>query len=428
MKGWSWTGVVRGICIAGVILFLVGAGQVEEESDFVWLVRPRESINAFTLAFARQYGMQPRVADNVILSPQSLFHGLAMSYLGADGETREELRSVVGFPQDDAVLLDLLGSIRAHYANVDEGADKTDIRLANAIWVDDQFAFLPDYEASIAGKLGVEMHAASFQRAARVSRDINAWVSRATQGHIREIVQPADFGVSRQGGAVVRPSVVGLHVLYFKSEWANRFDQADTRPRRFWRDAENAVETPMMQQFSILRFGQDERFKMLELPYDEGHFQMYVLLPHEIMTVPEMLVNLSLEQFYALQMSLYWHRVDVLLPRFQLETSLDARSTLQSMGLRRVFEPGQAELTRMLDVPADAPGPYLSHIRQEGRIEVDEKGSVAVVATRPMFSIACSAGPSSNPRRVSFHADRPFLFLIGDRMGNILFVGWLTNP
>ena len=158
---------------------------------------------------------------------------------------------------------------------------------------------------------------------------------------------------------------------------------------------------------------------------------MLVFLPREIMTITEILDALSYEQYSAMSWRQMYHHVDVLMPRFTLHTSFDAVSVLRGLGVSRVFEPGQAELTRMLEDTNEggrALLPHVSHMQQEARIAVDEKGSVAVVATRQTVSIACSAPQQINPRPVTFHADRPFAFVITDRRGAILFIGWISDP
>jgi len=42
--------------------------------------------------------------QNILLSPYSIQCALAMAFAGADGETREEMASILRFPADDVTL------------------------------------------------------------------------------------------------------------------------------------------------------------------------------------------------------------------------------------------------------------------------------------------------------------------------------------
>lgn len=68
---------------------------------------------------------------------------------------------------------------------------------------------------------------------------------------------------------------------------------------------------------------------------------------------------------------------------------------------------------------------YISDVLQKAFISVDEDGTEAAAATAVVAEVRGSAAVT-NP--TPFIVDRPFLFLIRDETGNVLFAGHLVDP
>lgn len=82
----------------GVVLLLLGASASwETDSEAPGISR---RINAFTLDLLKHRAANGNLPPNAILSPQSLFHGLAISYIASGGETRKELHQAKFTQQD----------------------------------------------------------------------------------------------------------------------------------------------------------------------------------------------------------------------------------------------------------------------------------------------------------------------------------------
>ncbi len=67
------------------MLFLMGSGP--PRSPNVKIPEISDRINAFTLDLLKRYAQGDAAEQNAILSPQGIFHGLAMSYVASGGET-----------------------------------------------------------------------------------------------------------------------------------------------------------------------------------------------------------------------------------------------------------------------------------------------------------------------------------------------------
>lgn len=98
--------------------------------------------------------------------------------------------------------------------------------------------------------------------------------------------------------------------------------------------------------------------------------------------------------------------------------------TLIAMGMPQAFESGMAQFegisaTREL---------YIGLVQHDAFVDVNEKGTEAAAAT-VISMMAGSAPPSTWPFVPNFRADRPFVFLIRDRVTRvILFVGRVLKP
>jgi serpin B len=177
----------------------------------------------------------------------------------------------------------------------------------------------------------------------------------------------------------------------------------------------------MMWQISPCRYGLADKVQILEKTYRGRDLAMMILLPE---AQPEALTDLehllSTEKVKEWSLRLSEQMVKLYLPRFKLETSLDLGESLATMGMAKVFQSDQANLS---GIDGGKMPLWLGRVLHRALVCVDEEGTKAVAATAGMGTFG---GPP--PVRV-FCADHPFVFLIRDtRSGNILFIGRLMMP
>jgi serpin B len=113
--------------------------------------------------------------------------------------------------------------------------------------------------------------------------------------------------------------------------------------------------------------------------------------------------------------------VEIFLPKFKLESSLDLNDTLTRMGTANAFGPkadfSGMDGTRQL---------FISGVFHKAWGEVNEEGTEAAAATVVDMVGSIAMRPPPIP---VFRADHPFIFLIRDtRSGSLLFLGRLTDP
>ena len=178
----------------------------------------------------------------------------------------------------------------------------------------------------------------------------------------------------------------------------------------------------MMHQVASCRYGLSDNLHILEKTYRGRDLAMMILLPEADPSAWRDLEQLlSAEKVKQWSSGLKRQTVDVYLPDFEIETSLSLDQSLAAMGMPKLFQPVEADLSGM---HTDKTPLCLNRVLHQASIRVDESGTAVAAATVVMGGFG---GPPL-PMPV-FRADHPFVFLIRDtRTENILFLGRLVQP
>jgi serpin B len=416
-----------GRCAMVVAAFLLlGAGTAELEQNHI--PQTSQAINEFTLALLKRLAANNQVPANTILSAQSVYHGLVMSYIASGGDTRAELARVCGYPADNQRLVAELAAIRRQLQDTAKHR-RVEVSMANSVWLDETHAdFRKDYVQNFQTAFDASLNGVRFADAKGASTQINRWVMEKTHGKIQQAVSPADFASRSRPGVVDEPALVTVNAVYFKADWGSRFDKSATRDLPFYRYSATTADARMMHQKSILPYSENERVQFLEIPYIDGLYSMYLFLPKSVIPVQELLGGLTVDAVLDLKRKAFGRDVDVLLPKFELRSHVGIKEQLYAMGVHAAFDNGKADFDRMIIKKAEAFRVYISEIYHDAWVDLHEEGTEAAAATSTIhFSFGCSAPSILLP--AEFHADHPFVFLIvHNQSRSILFGGWVSDP
>ncbi len=425
MKTWQASVSRILLLLCGLLLLLGTTGTREAE---VKVPELSGRINAFTFDLLRQCARAEPGAANVVLSPQSVFHGLAMSYVASGGRTREELYRVVHFPADHQALMTDLARLRQQLLKTGHGK-RMDFRLANGLWLDGTYAeFRQEYLKDMREGFGAELRVVKFAQADQACKEINQWIAKQTRGKIAAGIEPSDLESRSSIGVIDEPALVAVNAVYFKADWGSRFVPGATRKQPFHVTDTVTADVTMMYQQAPLAYAASATMQFLEIPYIGGDYAMYVVLPRKNLPVRELLAAVTADEMLHLQRNATEHRVDVLFPKFELRSHLRVKDALAAMGVKTVFDKQTADLDRMIIKRFEAFRVYLSQVYHDAWIDVHEEGTEAAAATTAVhFSIGCSAAPG--PPLAYFHADHPFLFaIVHQESQSIVFAGWVADP
>lgn len=353
---------------------------------------------------ARQEG------ESTLVSPLSVSLALAMAANGADGETLEEFQQVLG----DGLPLDSINvaysALMAVYTEFLGGSTKSSI--ANSLWVDPDGQIREDFIGKCAGIYGAQVFQGDLS-ASGIVDDLNGWVSKHTNKMIPKIISEP-FGENT--------ALLLVNALYLKNTWALEFDSLNTSPRDFSHGGGTVERMEFLSHFSqSLPYLSGEGCEGALLPYDDGRLAFFALMPKLSPDTPDFDAWLAgLDGEALAQLILSGEEEEFLclsLPKFEQEWSGELQDILPGMGLERAFDPYAADFSLMGDSPY---GYYLSRVIHAAKIEVNEKGTEAAVAT----VAAAESGSTAPLEGITLIFDRPFLYGIADLQTGIpLFLG-----
>ncbi|HPF37472.1 MAG TPA: serpin family protein [Phycisphaerae bacterium] len=335
--------------------------------------------------------------------------------------------------------------------------DRFELSSANALWVDQRFPLLANYTDRIdqfyesGGATPLDFRGATESS----RRRINGWVEEHTSNRIRDLIPRGKL--SPDTGLVI------TNAIYFLGQWATPFDRGDTRDEEFlkadgvtrtvdmMRDSSRAdttyaafngdgsfFDTPRKIPAEVgsrpPTYPDDAGFTMIELPYKGDELVMTILAPRTADGLAAIESKLDAETLNGWLAKLVRRETHVRIPRFNVESSLDMGVALQSMGMKRAFVSpplqGCADFSGMSQSRIPREQLFIGAVLHKAWVQVNEEGTEAAAATAVLMAVGAAAPRVDMlPFTPEFRADRPFLFLIRDRVsGVILFVGRINDP
>lgn len=352
---------------------------------------------------------------NVFLSPHSLSTALAMTYAGARGATKDEMKKALHYGLDDDRLHKAFDFVDLALASRTKVTAPTDspprLEIANSLWGQRGLAFEPAFLDTLAVSYGAGLHAVDFKTQADPSRRaINAWVEERTEQRIKDLLPaPAINSATR---------FVLVNAVYFKAAWLNRFTPQPT-PVDFTKLDGSKIAASMIIDQSYRPYAEGTDYEALEIPYTGNETSMLVIAP-------------KAGQFESFESSLTGGKVlDILagletrevlisMPKLKLEVSMDLGASLQRMGMVSAF--GNADLSGITKQEPLA----ISAVLQKTFLAIDENGTEAAAATAV---IGGGSSAQEKPKPVAMNVDRPYLVAIVDKgTRSILFFGRILEP
>jgi serpin B len=353
------------------------------------------AVNELSFRFLKAVSRQ----KSIVLSPLSITCLLSMTNNGAAGTTQGEVCQLLGSQPDEANAF--YKKLIPYLTGNGEGSC---FSMANALFVNPKWKLNDDfrrqavggYRAWISNNLSV--------------KSVNDWCDRQTRGMIPHMVDDIDPNTL----------LTALNAVYFESQWSDVFDAGGTRPKEFTLADGTTVRLPLMHQKHLFCYGEGKDFAMLTMPYTDG-CSMVVLLPDDDSSLDRLLSSIDYDDFNKVWKKSTTCRVDILLPRFETEVELPLIPVMQQLGVHTMFDARRADYSRLAHVEPGVPV-YVSEMKQKAKIQVNETGTKAAAVTEQSFLVGAARPPQY--RNSTFHATRPFLYVIKDNFtGAILFIG-----
>lgn len=365
--------------------------------------------------FARstQTFLTQSAGENRVYSPLNVYMALSMLAQLTDGESREQILTLLGSDSMDALRQRASDVWNSNYQ--DDGA-VTSI-LASSLWLDEDVKFNRDtmdilandfYASSYRGEMGSK----------RFDRALQDWLNQQTGGLLK----------NQAGSIELDPNTVLAlaTTVYFKAKWQDEFSKSKTEPRTFHASTGD-VETDFMHQRDSGAYYWGDKFAAVAQPFRRMRGDMWFILPDEGVTPEELLDDAQVLDFLFTEDRSEWENqkylfVNKAIPKFDVSSQVDLSEGLRALGVTDVFDPLVSDFTPMttdVDVPI-----IVSEVNHAARVVIDEEGCTATAFTE-LPGVGAAAPPDDE---VDFVLDRPFLFCITGINCLPLFVGVVNQP
>nr|QWX94540.1 serpin family B-like protein [Platynereis dumerilii] len=381
------------------------ASQVSSEVSSV--VR---ASNAFAFAMYRE--LAKKEGDkNFFFSPMSITAALAMTHLGAAGNTAEEIKSALNAKDINDEDFHSAFSVLNEKLNTAEDSACI-LRMANRVFARKNFAVKETFSTATKKHYAAEAQVLDFAADSENSRTtINKWVEDQTNQKIQDLLQPGTINSMT--------AMVLVNAIYFKGSWLEQFDAKHTRKDNWTLPSKETTKADIMfkdDKFKLSMSNELQGAMYAEVPYKGKELSMGIVLPKKTEDLAAVQDNINVAAYEKMVSETNSMKMMLFMPKFKIETSASLKEMLQSLGISSAFE-SHADFTNI----ADASNLYLSEVVHKAFVEVNEEGTEAAAATAAMIALM------SMP--FEFKATHPFIFFIkDDATGAILFMGRVMNP
>ena len=204
----------------------------------------------------------------MLLSPLSAAYVLGMLENRANGNTRSQIISALGFSNnDDNTVNDYFNRLLTGAPKVDESVT---IDIANAVIADKQFPLKSDYVNTVCNQYQTSVENVDFNNT-DVASKVNNWASDHTNGMIKKILDQVGPDAC----------MYAMNAIYFKGVWSNEFDEKNTKTETFTAEDGTKEDVKMMHRNDYLLYTANDIYSVVQLPYGNGGYRMMLILPAE---------------------------------------------------------------------------------------------------------------------------------------------------
>lgn len=345
---------------------------------------------------------------NVFISPYSIFIALAMAYEGANGETADEMATVLSIQRDNESFHNFVKNLNDQLFN----GESCNVSTANALWVKENLNLLEDYLYVIQNYYDGNSTNIDFSNPQQAADIINQWIENKTNSLIKDLIKAENIDP-------LYTALILTNAIYFKGNWEVQFDLSNTTNRDFKLASGDIVTVPtmcMLDTYDYFNYTETSDLQILELPYFGNEFSMVLLLPTNT-NLSSIVNSIGNDDYPSWLGSFERNKVNIYLPKFELEYEKSLKDILIELGMANAF----TSYADFSDITTDY-DLWIDEVAHKAFVNVNEEGTEAAAATAVdiIFGIE---------EKIVFNADHPFIFLIQHKeTGTILFMGSVDNP
>lgn len=377
------------------------------DAEYLTLSDAQDRIIAQNNAFAVKLFEKTAKMQSTVISPVSVSYLMAMLANGANGQTKTDIMKALQLTDND---LDEMNALYRMMIQRCGSLDKeTTLRIANYFAMNKDVELKDAYTNNMRAIYNAGIESLDFT-SPKTTAHINNWCKKNTNGMIPSIINNVDANAT----AYI------MNAIFFNGTWADKFNKSNTKNENFKGYTRDITMVPMMHKSDKLLYWANDMYAAVRIPYGNGSYTMTVMLPNEGKSIDEMLKSMENADFTAWRQDAEQCIVDLKLPRFTTEADVTLNNIISELGAANIFS-SKADFKNIANTNM-----FVSQMFQKAKIEVSEEGTKAAAVTAAIMTM--SALPTEEPKHVTFHANRPFVYMITEANTNaIFFMGQFTG-
>ena len=336
--------------------------------------------------------------DNVLISPDSVATALAMLELGSAGNTREEMKTVLGGGMAPADYCSFLAGMNDRL----ESKKRIIFRQSNSIWArKGAMKVSRDFLKKNRNYFDADFYEAPFN--SRTVRDMNNWVYNNSCNMILSVIDRLSL----------EDRMVLINTTVFEGSWEVPF--AYTSKGRFTGAGGEQKDVTMLRETGYYDYFTMNEAGCFTRRYRGGSVSFVGMLPPEDIPVDDFIQSMSGSSFRNAWRSRSRERVRLTMPEFRYDYDTELDPVLRSMGMNEAFTP-DADFSRM-----GRPSLMVDRVLHKTHIELDRNGTRAAAVTA--ITAKATAVLDERPP-IEINMNRPFVYAVVDtKTGIPLFMG-----
>ena len=368
-----------------------------------------DAVTALTPFFltGSEHFLSTQGSENTLWSPINAYIGLSMMTELTDGASRQQILDLFGVNNIDELRKQVGAVWESSY--IDNGHEIS--TLANSLWLEEGL----DYNQDTMDNIAYYYYASVYQGdlgSQKINNAIGAWINNNTGGFLKKSTSNVNLSPE---------TILALYsTIYFQAKWQDQFNQSNNTNDVFHTPDGDKTAIFMNKKLAQMNYYYGDKFSAVALSLKNGS-RMWFILPDEGYTTADVLADGQYMQMVLQQdwENTKWMKVNLSVPKFDVNSTIDLKNGLQEMGVTDVFSEVTSNFTGITgDVPI-----YLTAANQSVRVQIDEEG----VKAAAYIEFPGATSPEPPEEIIDFILDRPFIFAITtDSIP--LFMGTVNNP
>lgn len=385
---------------------------VEIPEDYVKPELPSNMNEAYINFSVELFKRSLTTGENSLISPASAEFALTMAAMGANGDTQDEMLSVLcaGYTLED------LTSYTGDLSDTLTYTNMTSFHIANSMWTNETLlgnCLNETYANTLKEEMNAEATMLPFND--RAVKEINNWVDDNTNGMIPSLLKD----ISPETAMYL------INAMAFEAKWSDQYTENQIHDEIFTNAAGVEENAQMLRETGRFYLENDDATGFIKY-YEGGEYAFLAMLPNEEGAIEDFVADMTTEDYMTFWNSMTRdYDVRTALPCFTYSYDTIMNDALIDLGMPTAFTEGAADFSPMVtDETVDL---YISRVIHKTFIELDENGTKAAAVTA--VEVNCESAMIEEPREVKeVILDRPFVYAIVEASSGLpIFIGTVNS-